>query len=272
MSAFFAALILALAASPASAWEISSIRVAGETAAQIQLSSPEAPETTPALTIRESVVEFTLPGASLHSSFGGKLKLSAPHALIRTLSAVQDKKGVVVVMDVNGSVEGLKNRLRFQRDASGLALRFELPTKITGALELAKEEQQPLHAAVAETKPEVTGFGARQIFLILLVFAIAGVITYFVVRFLQTKVKASGNKKYLIESLAHCSLGNKTGVSLIRVGREFVLVGVTPNQVNLISALPALQAQYEEETRFERESFRDAVDEEIARLKKEIAL
>jgi len=56
-------------------------------------------------------------------------------------------------------------------------------------------------------------------------------------------------------------------VSLLKVGTEFVLVGITPNQISMLSHLPKLQEQYAEETGFERGIFKEAVSEEVQRLR-----
>ena len=57
--------------------------------------------------------------------------------------------------------------------------------------------------------------------------------------------------------------GGKAGVSLIKVGSEFVLVGVSSHQVSFLSSLPKLESQYEDENRFERETFQAAVQQEV---------
>lgn len=269
---FLAAFFIALLCSKIFGWEVTSMKVTGDEDALITFNSVASPEVNPAFTIKENLVEFVLPQATLHSSFQGKVKIPSPHALIKNLVITEEKKGVSVMMEINGPSEGLKQRLKFSKEANGILLTLGLPLKVTPAIELAKEEQKPILTDNVEKKSVAPSFGASQIALIVLVFALAGIATFFVVRFMRSRTASSGSKKYLIEPLATCSLSPKASLHLVRVGREFVLVGVSSSQVNHISSLPALQAQYEEESRFERESFRDAVDEEIARLKKEISL
>ncbi|NDD05493.1 MAG: hypothetical protein EB078_11345 [Proteobacteria bacterium] len=90
---------------------------------------------------------------------------------------------------------------------------------------------------------------------------------FLVLRTVKNKVGLKGTRRYLIEQLGYHSLGAKSGVSLLRIGQEFVLVGVTPNSINIISHLPKLREQYEEETGFERGVFKQAIAEEVQRLK-----
>ncbi len=253
-------------------YPLSSLKVGGEKEAEIRFQTPEGFADVPSFTIKNGKIEFILSGAELDSSFEGNVKLSAPHALVKTLTASQEKRGLAVKVELNDREQNWKEKVAFSREKSSLVLKIGFPVKVTPVLEYAKSEQLPVLADNPSVKPATVGFGHTQWLLILGILVVAGISTFAVVKFLRIKEKTAGNRKYLIESLAHCSLGPKAGVSLVRVGREFVLVGVTPHQINLLSHVPGLQAQYEDETKFERESFKDAVDEEIARLKKEIAL
>jgi flagellar biogenesis protein FliO len=118
-------------------------------------------------------------------------------------------------------------------------------------------------AALATPTPR---YHLRDLMLMCLVFICAGVVSALVVRFLKRTGKSRGTRKYLVEQLSFCPLGNKSGVSLLKIGGEFVLVGVTPQQVSLLSALPKLEAQYEDDAQLERSAFREAVHEELSRI------
>jgi flagellar biogenesis protein FliO len=87
-------------------------------------------------------------------------------------------------------------------------------------------------------------------------------------KFLQKKGKLAGSRKYLIENLSYVPLGsnNKNAVCLIKVGSEFVLVGVSPQQVTFLSHLPKLESQYESESKFERNVFEEAIQEELNKM------
>lgn len=264
--------LLLLLSGIAAGYPIDSLKVSGQKEAEIRFQSSDAPAELPVPGVKGNSVELFFAGAELDSTFNGKTELKAPHALVKELTLSQEKKGVLVHAELNGKAGEWKDKVGVTREGQSIVLRLGFPAKTTPALEYAQSEQLPVLTEVAAVKPTATAFGATQWLVILGVLVVAGMSTFAVVKFLRIKGKTSGSRKYLIEQLAHCSLGPKTGVSLVRVGREFVLVGVTPSQVNLLSHVPALQAQYEEETQFERESFKDHVDEEIQRLKKEIAL
>jgi len=253
-------------------YPINSLKVGGQKEAEIRFQSSEAPANLPTPAIKGNSIELFFTGAELDGSFQGKAELKAPHALVKELTATQEKKGVSVKLEMIGKAGEWKDRVSVATENQSVVVRLGFPAKVTPALDYAQSEQLPILTEAAAVKPATSPFGRTQWFVVLGVLVVAALSTFAVVKLIQMKGKASGKRKYLIEQLAHCSLGPKTGVSLVRVGREFVLLGVTPQQVNLLSHVPALQAQYEEETRFERESFKDAVDEEITRLKKEIAL
>lgn len=265
-------LAILLLASLGLAYPIESIRVAGDSGAEIQLQAPQAPDVLPIPNIQGAAVDYFLPGASLHESFHGKLQLKAPHALLKEFKATAEKKGVLLHLELNGASEGIKERLQFRRDGQGYRLALSFPTNATAAMQLAKDEQLPVLTSGANPTVRAPGFGWKQWLAVFFVIIAAGAFTFIWVKLLSGRARLGGSKKYLIESLAQCPIGPKASVNLIRVGREFMLIGVTPAQITLLSALPALQSQYEEETKFERDTFKDTVDEEIERLKKEIAL
>jgi flagellar biogenesis protein FliO len=134
--------------------------------------------------------------------------------------------------------------------------------------EMAKKEELPLFKKAAPaplTSRPATHWARAALALGLVVLFAVGAIFGF--RRLTQQKFSSGSRKYLIEKLSYCPVGPKLGVALIKVGKEFVLIGVGPEQVSFLSTLPKLQAQYEEEQKFEGDSFSAAVEEEYRRIK-----
>ena len=56
-------------------------------------------------------------------------------------------------------------------------------------------------------------------------------------------VFGGSSKSKMIENVAHCSLGSKAGVSVLRIGKDYLLVGVTPQQVNLLATLSGAEGE-----------------------------
>ncbi|MCB0405747.1 MAG: flagellar biosynthetic protein FliO [Bdellovibrionales bacterium] len=132
---------------------------------------------------------------------------------------------------------------------------------------LQNEETPIAPAIVAEKEAPVTSHAAVRMGLALGLVLCFGAVLYLVLRLARKQPVRDGNRKYLIEKMSYCSLGPKMGVSLIKVGSEFVLVGVTSENISFLSNLGKLQAQYEEESQFERENFKEAVEQEFLRIK-----
>ncbi|MEZ4751463.1 MAG: flagellar biosynthetic protein FliO [Bdellovibrionota bacterium] len=132
---------------------------------------------------------------------------------------------------------------------------------------LQKEETPIAAAVVAEKEVPAASHAAVRMGLALGLVLCFGAVLYLVFRLARKQPVRDGNRKYLIEKMSYCSLGPKMGVSLIKVGSEFVLVGVTPENISFLSNLGKLQAQYEEESQFERDNFKEAVEQEFLRIK-----
>src|SRR5690606_14075960 len=82
----------------------------------------------------------------------------------------------------------------------------------------------------------------------------------------KSMVWRGGTRRHLIETVAQAPLaGGKASVAILRVGSEFVMVGVTPNSVSHLSNLPKLQEEYEAETSLERDSFKEAIAQQVRR-------
>jgi len=91
-------------------------------------------------------------------------------------------------------------------------------------------------------------------------------VAIFLLRYLRARSFAPLARRFLVEPLSYSPLGpgGKAGVALVKVGGEFVLLGITAQQVSLLSSLPGLQAQYAEEHHLERADFRKVVASELA--------
>lgn len=144
--------------------------------------------------------------------------------------------------------------------------------KLVGAGELEKQEQKPLFAGGVDagTVTREIRQPAWGMILGIVVFLVASAGIFFALKFLQRRGGGLGSRRYLIESLSYCPVGpgGKAGLSLVKIGNEFVLVGVTAQQVTFLSSLPELKARYESEAKFERGTFTQAVQEELARAAK----
>ncbi len=248
-------------------FEVREIQVTGQDNAQVIFVGqvPSAPQN---LRVNENSLEFAFPATYLSDRKSEKLEILSPHALIKRVTLVQGSenalKGKIVL---NGSMEGIKERLHWDTSSQNLILRIDYPAKNGAALKLLQEEQTPLLASAAGKATE-QAHSHRTLF-VLMTFVFVALALGMVVLFRVLKKKGSlkGPRKYLIEQLGYCPLGTKSGVSLLKVGTEFVLVGITPNQISMLSQLPKLQEQYAEETGFERSVFKEAVSQEVQRLR-----
>jgi len=253
--------------SAATNYQLSSVKVSGDSKAEI-LFTGTGSQPMPAIKVNENTLDLTFMGAELTEGAQGKLDIEAPHALIRRISVYVPEKDVVRArLVINGSAEGLKQRLTLARAAEGVKVSLDFPKGESATLNLLKEEQQPLSTALLDAKKKSPKTQPIQIFLIAAILLVAAAVTFLLVKAMKFKGGMRGTRKYLVEQLGYVSLGAKTGVSLIKVGREFVLIGVTPNQVTMLSSLPKLQEQYDDESQFERGAFQEAVAEEVQRLK-----
>jgi flagellar biogenesis protein FliO len=263
------ALGLGLGGNAAVAAELTAIKVGGDNSAEVTFVT--AGETAlPALQVDDNAIDLVFSGETLGEALQGKIDLLSPHTLIQRISAFAVDNNVRAKIVVNGSVEGLRNRLQLRRDGQGIHLQIGFPAGNNATLKLLKDEQAPLAADSLAAAPAVGKPGWGRLVVALLVFLCAGVGTFFAARFLKTKSSWRGSRKYLVENLAYCPIGpggSKSGVGLVKVGSEFVLVGITSSQVSFLSSLPKLQEQYEQEHRFERDSFHAAVEEEVQRMR-----
>lgn len=247
--------------------ELTSISVSGQDNALVSLAG-EIPAESVSWRVQDNAIEVTISQASINKDQGEKIELISPHSLIKRLSFIQASqstvKGKVIV---NGSAEDLQKRVKLTKSNGGLVLALDYPKQNSTTLRLLQEEQAPLaHLATGAKSNGSTNY--QYVFTLITLFfllCIGG--GFFFLKFFRNKGALRGARRYLIEQLGYCPVGPKAGVSLLKVGKEFVLVGITPNQISMLSHLPKLQEQYEEETGFERGVFKEAIAEEVQRLK-----
>lgn len=261
--------LLLVSVAAVAAPQLTEITVNGDADAQIHLQTNTAWKGEPSVQIKENVVEVTFSGMELAEKLSGKFEISNPHALLQSVSAASyGANSVRAKFIVNGSPENLRSRLKGRNDANGIHYSLSFPDASQSTISLMKEEQLPVLSEKKSVKEASGVLSWKQIFVMLIVVSLAGVCTFFFLRFLKSQGQIKGSRKYLIEQLAYASTGPKTGVSLMRVGKEFVLLGVTPSAVTFLSSLPKLQEEYEESSKFERGVFHEAVEKEFERLKR----
>ncbi len=241
--------------------QLKNIEVTGDKEALLTFSGVNQK---PEFNVNANVIEIQFKGTTLDPHYQGKVDMASPHTLVKRISAFQsDKETVRVNLILNGSLEKIKDRMKVESAADGIALRVNYLDSEVNLVDTLKEEQIPLGVAAKGKTEKAEKNGVLGIIFSVISLIAFGVIAFFSVRFLKTKGGFKGTRKYLVEQLGYCSYGPKMGVSLLKVGGEFVLVGVTPNQISLLSTLPKLQAQYLDESSFERTSFNAAVKEEM---------
>ena len=247
--------------------EVKEVKVGGTERAEVSIVGDLTSES-PSWKITNNILELNFSNTHLSSATGGKIELDASHSLIKRLTLyASDENTVKGKIILNGSTEDIKKRIQMGQAGQTLKLAIDYPKNQSATLSLLQEEQLPL-AGLAATGKTGNEKGYRSaVAIVLLVLLFIGMGVFLVLRTVKNKVGLKGTRRYLIEQLGYHSLGAKSGVSLLRIGQEFVLVGVTPNSINIISHLPKLREQYEEETGFERGVFKQAIAEEVQRLK-----
>jgi flagellar biogenesis protein FliO len=247
--------------------ELLSVKTAGESSAEVSFHSDEALTAVPRLSFDDNRIELTF--SNLKISPALQPEALSPHALIQkiSLSPVEGGSARVRIV-VNGSIAKLRDRVRLQKNDKGVTLSLAYPVGSEATLKLLQEEQATLDPKKNESTQQRAGFGWFRWVLSIFLLAAAGVGTWAFVRFAKKKVGWRGSRKHLIETVAGTTLGDgKASVAILRVGGEFVMVGVTSQQVSFLSHLPKLQAQYEMENSLERDSFNEAISEELRRAR-----
>ncbi len=240
--------------------QIQSVKVTGEGTAEVSFVTDTPLSATPRLTVEENRVELVFSDVAIAPAFASQGDLSSPHALIQRISTTAENGGARVRLLVNGSQEKLRDRVKLQKRDGSVVLALSYPAGGEATLKLLQEEQSSLDTkkpAVAESR---AGFGWFRLFFVLVLFAAAGAGTWYVLKFTKKKTGWGGTRKHLIETVAQAPVGGgKASVAILRVGGEFVMVGVTADQVSFLSNLPKLAQTYEEENSLERDSFKEAI-------------
>lgn len=246
--------------------ELREVAVLGQENAQLKLVGDFSPDSL-AWKVQDNSLEISLPGTVLSKEHGDKIELVAPHALIKRVSFINTTnstvKGKVVL---NGSMEEIQKRVGISKAGNDVVMTVDYPRQNSSTLRLLQEEQIPLVGQKKNLQQESQSNYRTAITLVTVFFLLIGVAGFVFFRFFRQKGALRGARKYLIEQLGYCPVGTKAGVSLLKIGKDFVLVGITPNQISMLSHLPKLQEEYEEESGFERSVFKQAVAEEFKKL------
>ncbi len=251
------------------AYQITSIKVSGEKVADLFFQTVPSPDAVPQLKITDNTIELTFDNVSLVETSRGKLDLESPHALVSRVEAANDGTKVRARILVNGGLDGLKGRVSVGKEIGGVRLKVQYPTMADAALDLMKEEQAPLAGSLVEKRPAASRMGLGSVLFIAIVFLGMGAAAFFALRFLKGRGVGRGTRKFLVEQVNYTPVGpgGKAGVSVLKIGRDFVLIGVTGNQVSFLSALPSLSEDHADDAKLERTAFKEAVEEEYKRLK-----
>ncbi len=246
------------------------VEVGGNEKAVVTFLFEPKKQVLPALDVHENVIELNFRSSKFDEKLKEKLDILSPHLLIRRINAFLSSDVLRVNIVINGSVENLRNRLKLENSEKGISLYIDFPEKMDGALKLLKEERVELAKISPEPLKSHRGFKDVALYLsVLFLFFLGG---FGFIFFLKKRGRIGGSRKYLVEHMSYCPLGGgKAGVSVIRVGTDFFLIGVTSNQVTFLSTLPKLSTQYEQETSFERSSFREAIEEEYKKIKSSLS-
>jgi flagellar biogenesis protein FliO len=264
-----------LAILPMSSWGgkaasvLKSIDVGGTEKAELKFVFEGSPAQNPSWQIRDNAVEVNFSGAEISETLAAQTDIQSPHALVSRVRLFPARDGSLKVrISINGSEQRLKERIQLKAGSGQALLSIDYPKANDPTLSLLKDEQQPVFAPTEAKKSEPGGMGWFRSIVLVLLLGGAGVGTYFGAKLMRKQAHRFGSRKYLIETIAYSPVGpaGKAGVGIVKVGGEFVLVGVTANHVSLLSQLPKLQSQYEDESKVERESFQEAVKEQVREL------
>ncbi len=249
--------------------EIRDVIIDGEGVATTKVQCLGCDDRAPTVRIQSNQIELTWADAQLAEKHHGKLEITDPHPLISRLSLFSSEPDSVKgVITVRGSTEDLERRVHVSNNSNGSTLQLAFPNGTSEALALLRhQEDAPLKAALDGQNIITPRFGGFQWMGLLAVILLAGATSFFGARWIKTKGKLSGSRKFLIEKVAQVPLDAKASVCLLKVGGELVLVGVTGQNVSFLSSMPRLQEQYDSESGLERRAFKDAVEEEFLRIK-----
>lgn len=240
--------------------EVRGLKVEGDNQAVLQFQTDGA---LPKLNIDGNRVELVFAGTALADTLAEAGDVHSPHALVQRVHWENENGTARARITVNGSAEKLRDRVKLQKTGEGVALTVSYAAGADAAFKLLQEEQETIGTNKPVAAEAKGGFGFFRLMLILILFAATAGAAWLFLKNARKKSPWKSSRKHLIETVAQTSLGDaRTSVAILRVGSEFVMVGVTPNNVNFLSALPKLSAQYEEESALERDSFKEAMAEQ----------
>lgn len=249
-------------------FEINEVVVTDQEKAHILISGDLSSQL-PQWRSEKNFIELTIPNTKLSKKLTetSKLELEEPHILIKRLTAIENSGKVQLRFILNGSLEGLKDRLKLIPAEKGFLVSLDYPMKNATALKLLQQEQAPISSTDLKAPKSSSSAVSPIATVITLFLAFTALLGFMFVRYTKKQASVRGTRKYLIEQVSYFPLGTKTGVSLVKVGKEFVLLGVTPQSITTLSHMPKLQEQYEEETGFERGVFKESVAEEMHKMR-----
>jgi flagellar biogenesis protein FliO len=245
---------------------VSSVKIDGESEGVLHFHCTGCES--PAMSIRDNVVDLKWPSTALDSSYHGKFEVSHPHPLISRVSVFESGADLKAVVLVKGTTENLSDRVRVKTVPDEIAISVAFANPNASALSLfQKAEDVPVNvgAQVVSAKTPGARSYALGVALGLLITALG---TFAIVRWMKLKGKQGGTRRFLIEKMAYLPLEGKSGVCLLKIGTELVLIGITGQSVSFLSSLPRLQEEYDSESRLERRAFKDAVEEEFKRIQR----
>lgn len=238
---------------------ITSIGVEGGDEARVNFELDSHLGELPSIDVSGNVVSLSV-RAKLSDNYQGKIDLDSPHSLIQRLSAYSIDGSVKVKLVMKGEESNLRDRISLREEGSKLVLAIRYPLSGENSLLSFQNENKKIESVLSPKTPlnrnKIWLFGSLVVLITML--AMLGGL-----RVLKKRGGFRGSRKFLIEQLSYFPLGTKSGVSLLKIGSEFVLVGITPQQISFLSSLPTLEKEYLSQTKLEREVFKEALHQEV---------
>lgn len=252
----------------ANAYTLDGVTVQGGERAEVLFNIKHAEESVPQIQVNGNAVEIVFLGAEIAKEMTQR-SWSAVHPLIQSISVAPEKSSVKAKMVIAGTAEELKKRVKLEKNEKAVRLLVEYPLGAVGATASRWQDSELLPIGNLDAKAEKAKGGQPLVVLFVVIFLVlvSGGVAVWYIKNAKGHPFKRGSRKYLIEQVAYHSLGNRNGVSLLKIGAEFVLVGITPQNVTMLSTMPELKKRYDDESQFEREEFKVAVEDELGRLK-----
>lgn len=247
--------------------EITSIKITGEPEfAKIILEMTAHPKFN--LESKSRSVELSLHGAKLTDTFENIVALKDPHPLVKRITAHRTREDVLLKVLLKNPLLDSQKGAVVETTSSGLTLWLNHPNPPINPPSVARAAQEPTTLASSENtnrsenteadvvesqikiskiKPETQNSEGIGIMgwiglSVLIVLVVGGVLFFLSTRSriseesFSSLENGSMNGK-LIERVAFCSLGYRVGVCVLKINKDYLLVGTTPQSVNLIATL-----------------------------------